>query len=80
LIVSKFRKWASTSLIGHIALLQLIFALPFYLIFLRRIYLQGGLTVGWGLYMACVVTAASVVSATLIWYTVSRPLIEGRKR
>jgi hypothetical protein len=74
-----FFKWASFSLLGHIALIELFFSLPAFLVFLDLNYDQGTLTLSWALYIALIAALLGVVGAALVWYTISLPLIKQRK-
>ena len=74
-----FFKWASASLLGHIALTEMLFSLPLFLVFLDANYDEGTLTLAWALHIALVAALFGVVGAALVWYTISLPLIKQRK-
>jgi hypothetical protein len=74
-----FFKWASSSLIGHVALTEIFFSMPLFLVFLDANYDDGTLTLAWALYMALIWALLGVVGAALVWYTISLPLIKQRK-
>lgn len=68
-------KRASSSLTGHIALVEAVFSLPLFLYFLAKSYAHGTLTISWGVYLAVVGASLGVVGAAIVWYAVSLPLI-----
>jgi hypothetical protein len=72
-------KRASSSLLGHIALIETLFSLPMFLYFLVQSYAEAELTVSWGIYLAVVWASFGVVGAALVWYSVSLPLIRRRE-
>jgi hypothetical protein len=74
-----FFKWASSSFLGHVALTEIIFSLPLFLVFLDSNYNQGTLTLEWALYIALICAVFGVVGAAFVWYTISLPLIKQRK-
>jgi len=74
-----FFKWASSSLLGHVALTESLFSLPLFLVFLDMNYDDGTLTLAWALYMALIWALLGLVGAALVWYTISLPLIKQRK-
>jgi hypothetical protein len=71
-----FFRWASFSLLGHIALTESFFSVPLYLVFLDANYRDGTLSLAWALYIALISALLGVVAAALIWYTISLPLIK----
>jgi hypothetical protein len=73
-----FFKWASFSLLGHVALSEVIAALPFFLVMLFLNYSEGTLSLEWALWIFGVSVVMGVVGAVLIWYTISLPLIKRR--
>lgn len=75
----KFFKWASSSLLGHVALTELVFSLPLFLVFLDSNYEDGTLNLAWALYMALIWALLGVAGAALLWHTISLPLIKRRK-
>lgn len=74
-----FFKWASSSLLGHVALTEVFFSVPLFLVFLDLNYEDGTLTIAWALYMALIWALLGVVSAAFVWHTISLPLIKRRK-
>jgi len=72
-------KWMASSLSGHIVLSEIIFGLPMLAFFLYQDSWQGTLTVAWVAYLATFIIAMSAALGTLIWFTVSAPMIKGRK-
>lgn len=73
-------KRATSSLIGYIAVWEVIFALPLFLVFLFQSYSDGTLTVEWTIYLALLWAALGAAGGTFFWYLVSLPLIRGRER
>jgi hypothetical protein len=72
-------KWKMSSLWGHIAVFEAIFALPLFLFFLSQTYSQGTLTVDWTIYLAILWTVLGAVGGAFFWYAVSLPLIKSRR-
>jgi len=75
-------KRSSSSLLGHIALFEIVFSLPFFLYFLHQHYLEDTLTVEWAIYLAVIWAVGGAVVAGFVWFTVSLGLIKrqrGRK-
>jgi hypothetical protein len=70
---------ASSSLLGHIALAEAVFALPLFLFFLSENYSQGTLTVEWSIYLAILWVVFGAVGGAFFWYTVSLPLIRRQR-
>jgi len=78
--VSSAVKLPIISLRGHIALSEVAFGLPGFLIFLYQDYSQGTLTLAWATYLAVLWTSLAVVGAAILWFTVTLPLVNSRKR
>lgn len=76
--MSKFFRWGSFSLPGHIALFEIFLGMPLFLTFSWLNYSEGTLTAGWAVYVAFICSVAGFVSAVLIWYAISLPLIKSR--
>ena len=74
-----FLKWVGSSLLGHIALSELLFSMPLFLLGLSLNYSEGTITVAWSFYIAIVCALGGIIFALLFWYTVSVPLIKRRK-
>ena len=74
-----FFKWASSSLLGHVALVEVFCSVPLCAVLLDSNYADGMLTVAWALWIVCISCLAGGVGAVLIWYTISLPLIKQRK-
>ena len=73
----KLLKRASSSLLGHVALCEVVFSAPLFVIFLGRSYTEGNLSVTWAAYLLFVWAVAGVVSAVAFWFMVSLPLKKG---
>lgn len=74
-----FLKWASTSLIGNIVLLELFAGMPLFIAFLYLNYSEGTLTMTWGLLIAVVSGLIGVAGGLFSWFTVAQPLIKRRE-
>ena len=72
-------RWASSSLLGHVVLFEVILSLPLAIVFFVLNYSQGTLTVAWVFYMATIWAAFGALVAVLGWYIVSLPLIKLRQ-
>jgi hypothetical protein len=70
--VRTFLKWASSSLVGHIALFQLLGALPMFILFVYLNYSEGTLTFSWGIWIAFVAGCFGLFMALFFWFTLSR--------
>lgn len=75
---SKFFRWGSTSLVGHLALFELMCGMPLFFISVATMYSDRLLTMASALYMAFVCSALVAVGAALLWYTFSKPLLKRR--
>jgi hypothetical protein len=78
IVRNRFFKWCTSSLLGHLVLMQVCFSLPLLAFFLPTIYLQGDLTVAWALYMVFASMVLGAVCAVIFWYAVTSPLIKSR--
>jgi hypothetical protein len=65
-------KRASSSLVGHIVLFQLFFALPMFILFVYLNYSEGTLTFSWGVWIAFVSVCGGLFMALFLWFTLSR--------
>jgi hypothetical protein len=74
-----FLKWASSSLLGHLVLVEVVCSVPLCLVLLDLNYEDGTLTAGWALWIFSISALAGVIGAALVWYTISLPLIKRRK-
>jgi ABC-type transport system involved in cytochrome c biogenesis permease component len=70
-----FMKWVSASLIGHVVLLELIYAIPFMFTFIVLNYSQGTLTAAWAAYIVIGSVALGAIGAVFIWFTITLPRI-----
>jgi len=68
----------SHSLVGHIALAELLFSAPGFLFFAFQHFEEGTLTLLWAAYLAAVWASFGAAGAALLWYAVSAPLIRAR--
>jgi uncharacterized membrane protein len=77
---NRFFKWASFSLVGNIALSELLFSLPLLIAFTFMSSRDGTLT--WDLFGYVIVICAlgGAVFALFMWFMVARPLIKRRYR
>jgi membrane protein implicated in regulation of membrane protease activity len=75
---SRFFKWGSFSLVGHLALFELTCGTPLFLFSVATMYSERTLTMASALYMAFVCSALVAVGAALFWYTFSKPRLERR--
>lgn len=73
-----FLRWATRSLVGQLVLYHLTFAIPMSLFSFYKVWSQGLLTFEWALYTYIVASAGAAFVATVIWYTMMRPLIRSR--
>jgi len=78
--VRKLLKQASSSLLGHVALSEVAFSVPLFLIFLGQSYTEGTLTVSWAAYLLLVWAGGGAVAAAAFWFTISLPIIKGRSK
>jgi hypothetical protein len=75
---TRFFKWCSFSLKGHLVFFQLLCAIPLSLWAILTMRSEGTLTIAWGFRMALVCSALCAIGAALFWYTFSKPLIKSR--
>jgi len=75
--ISRLRR-AVASLGGHIAVFQVVWALPMALFFLHQSYTQGDLTFDSALWTIVVPAIGGVAVGTFMWYVVTRPRIRER--
>ncbi len=75
---TKFLFWASSSLTGHVAFFQLIFAIPMAALGIFLNYTQGTLTVGWAVWIVGLAAICAIVLSILIWTTITMPRIRRR--
>jgi cytochrome c oxidase subunit IV len=74
---SRLRQFVA-SLGGHIAVFEVVWALPFALFFLHQSYAQGSLTLAWALRMVFLTASGGLAVGTFMWYVVTRPRIRQR--
>lgn len=77
--VRRFLKWCSSSLEGHIVLLQFLWAVPMFILFMHQNYTEGTLTLSWGLWIAFVTECSAIFMALLFWFTLSRWVVYLRR-
>jgi hypothetical protein len=73
---SKFIAWASTSLIGHVALFEIAFGIPIAVLMIFLNYTEGTLTIGWAFWIVGSCAAISILLAVAIWTTLTLPRIK----
>ena len=73
-----FLKWASHSLLGHVVFVGGLLGVVGSLTGLYLNYVEGSLTVAWGLWVVFVSFLGGVAVAIFLWYTASLPLIKRR--
>jgi hypothetical protein len=78
--VRKLIKEASSSLLGHVALFEVAFSAPLFLIFLGQSYTEGTLTVSWAAYLLLLWAGMGAVGAAAFWFIVSLPLIKRTRK
>jgi hypothetical protein len=76
---TKFFKWGSSSLKGHLVLFELFFSIPLLVTFLVSDYSDGTLTIGWAIWSVFVWAIAGAAVAVAFWFTVSSALIKNRR-
>ena len=76
---SKFARLAVSSLIGHILLAELFFALPLLVIFVFLNYSEGTLTVAWSAQMIVVATLVGAAFGAIAWFSITVPLVTKHK-
>ena len=76
---NKIISFAKSSLLGHIAFLQVVYAMPLFLLFAYLNYVRGELTLSWVLWMLLVSSASGLVVAVLFWYTTTLPRMKRGK-
>jgi len=74
--VRNLLKRASSSLLGHVALSEVAFSAPLFLIFLHQSYTEGTLTVSWAAYLFLLWAGSGAGAAAAFWFIVSLPLIK----
>ena len=77
---SGFKRWAVSSLKGHLALWPLAFGIPMILLGLHLNFIEGTLTTDWAAHVVLYGAIASTVLALPIWYFVTKPLMARRKK
>jgi hypothetical protein len=77
--ISNVLRWAASSLSGHVVMFAVMFSLPICATFLDLNYRDGTLSVAWALWIVSVSSLSGILVALLFWYTVSRPLLKGKK-
>ena len=76
---NKITNFARATLLGHIAFLQAVYAVPLFLLFAYLNYYRGELTLRWALWMLLVSSASGLVVAVLFWYTTTLPRMKKGK-
>ena len=77
---NRFFKWASFSLIGNVAVSELLFSLPLLVAFTFMSSRDGTLTLALFSYVVVICALGGVVFALPMWFMVARPLIKRRYR
>jgi hypothetical protein len=77
---SGFKKWAVSSLKGHLALWPLVFGIPMILLGLHLNFIEGTLTADWAAHVVLYGAIISTILAVPIWYFVTKPLMARRKK
>jgi hypothetical protein len=73
-----FLKWAATTLLGHVVVVEVLFSLPLSLMYLYMNYTDGTLTTGRAIWLILVGAVIGPVAAMFFWYTTSLPMIKRR--
>lgn len=76
MVSSKFIAWVRNSLLGHIALVEIIGWIPVSAIFLTMFYLDGDLTFSWALYVVFLAALCIAVVGILVWFIFTSPSIK----
>ena len=76
---NRFFKWCSSSLKGHLVLIQIICATPLSLWAILTMRSEGTLTIAWGFSISLLCSVIFGIGAALFWYTFSKPLIRSRR-
>ena len=76
----KFLQWAGTTLVGNIILAEIFASVPFFLVFLGLNYSEGTLTPFWVMYLVIISIVLGGVGGILVWYFVTLPQLEKKKR
>jgi hypothetical protein len=66
------------SLGGHIAIFEVVWALPFALFFLHQKHAEGSLTFEWALWMVLLTATGGLAVGVFMWYFVTLPRIRKR--
>jgi|ERR1700722_797022 len=77
---SGFKKWAVSSLKGHLTLWPLAFGIPMILLGFHLNFIEGTLTADWAAHVVLYGAIISTILAVLVWYFVTKPLIARRKK
>ena len=75
---NRFFKWCSSSLRGHVALFELLCAVPLILWSLVTMRSERTLTTVQGLRITFLCVVLVAIGAALFWYAVSLPLLKSR--
>ena len=73
--LTRFRFWASHTLVGTLVVYQLVASLPLFAVFTYLNYTNGALTVAWTVRTAVVCVLFGVFGALYMWFTFSRWLV-----
>jgi len=76
---NRFFKWCSSSLKGHLVLIQIICGTPLSLWAILTMRSEGTLTIAWGFSISLLRSVIFGIGAALFWYTFSKPLIRSRR-
>jgi hypothetical protein len=79
MLQNRFFKWCSSSLKGHLVLIEVICATPLSLWAILTMQARGTLTIAWGFSISLLCSVIFGIGAALFWYTFSKPLIRSRR-
>jgi hypothetical protein len=77
---SGFKKWAVSSLKGHLTLWPLALGIPMTLLGLHLNFIEGTLTADWAAHVVMYSAIISTIAAVPIWYFVTKPVMARRKK
>ena len=73
-----FIGWASRSLIGHVALFQIVWTPVMLVVFSDGLSIAAATSLGKVIYVVFLTVVSGVIVALLVWYTITRRLITKR--